>query len=89
MLATTVAEAGDRYGDRIAVRTSDGDELGYRDLARAADAAAAPPVADSAVGLRVPASPGGVAEPAVLSAPAISGNSNRKSNALGDPENCG
>ena len=40
MLATTVAEAGDRYGDRIAVRTSDGDELGYRDLDRASDEAA-------------------------------------------------
>jgi hypothetical protein len=42
--------------------------------------------------LRVPASPGGVAEPAVLSVPAIPaipGNPNRKSNALGDPENCG
>ncbi|MEE3250951.1 MAG: long-chain fatty acid--CoA ligase, partial [Actinomycetota bacterium] len=40
MLATTVAEAGDRYGDRIAFRTSDGDELGYRDLDRATDEAA-------------------------------------------------
>nr|MCS5680564.1 long-chain fatty acid--CoA ligase [Acidimicrobiales bacterium] len=40
MLATTVAEAGDRYGDRTAVRTSDGDELGYRDLDRATDEAA-------------------------------------------------
>ncbi len=40
MLATTVAEAGDRYGDRIAFRTSDGDELGYRDLDRASDEAA-------------------------------------------------
>ena len=59
---------------------------------RASDAAAAPPVAGSAVGLRVLASPGGVAEPAILSPPAIPaipGNSNRKSNALGDTENCG
>ncbi|MBC8365615.1 MAG: AMP-binding protein [Actinobacteria bacterium] len=40
MLATTVAEAGSRYGDRIAVRTSAGDHLTYSGLDRASDEAA-------------------------------------------------
>ena len=40
MLAATVTEAGARYGDRIAVRTSTGAELTYLDLDRASDEAA-------------------------------------------------